>query len=423
MDDLAQQDVAADGLLRHRAHGIAHALDVAADHLDVVFHLHALGLQLIGKLLEVLVDLLVDHAGGDVAGHVLAGQNDSLVLKVTVNSFLTLLGEVGLDALLEGGQRVVFGDVLGELVVELGLDGLLDLVDLALEGRGLAGQLLGVALGEGDLDGLLFTGLQADELIFEAGDERAGAERQGIALGLAAVEGLAVDKAFKVQNDGVAGLGFAVNGLDAGVAVLHAAELCVDFGLGDGNGLLGDLDALVLAEGDLGVELSGNGQHDAAVFGGLHIGNGGLADGLELLLDNGSFVDLGEDLVDSVFIEDLRAVHPLDELARGLALAEAGDHDILTDLGIGLVQSSLELVPGDLDGDLCGAVFFLYVFDVHCGTFLLCGAAHEKSRYSPFSFESALFYQTSCKKSTVFSGIYPNSEKIQNLSAHPIRCG
>ena len=40
--------------------------------------LHALGLQLIGKLLEVLVDLLVDHAGGDVAGHVLAGQNDSL---------------------------------------------------------------------------------------------------------------------------------------------------------------------------------------------------------------------------------------------------------------------------------------------------------------------------------------------------------
>ena len=124
MDDLAQQDVAADGLLRHRAHGIAHALDVAADHLDVVFHLHALGLQLIGKLLEVLADLLVDHAGGDVAGHVLAGQNDSLVLKVTVNSFLTLLGEVGLDALLEGGQRVVFGDVLGELVVELGLDGL-----------------------------------------------------------------------------------------------------------------------------------------------------------------------------------------------------------------------------------------------------------------------------------------------------------
>ena len=87
---------------------------------------------------------------------------------------------------------------------------------------------------------------------------------------------------------------------------------------------------------------------------------------------------LGEDLVDGVFIEDLRAVHPLDELARGLALAEAGDHDILTDLGIGLVQSSLELVPGDLDGDLCGAVFFLYVFDVHCGTFLLCGAAYKR---------------------------------------------
>ena len=371
----------------------------------------------------MLVDLLVDHAGGDVAGHVLAGEDDSFVFKVAVNGFLPLCGEVCLDALLERSQRVVFGDVLGKLVVELGLDGLLDLVNPALEGRFLAGQLLGVVFGEGHDDVLLVACLHTGELILEAGDERAGAERQGIALGLAAVKRHTVHEALEIQNDGVAGLGLAVDGLDAGVAFLHAAELCVDLCLGDGNGLLGNLNSLVFAEGDLGIQLGGDGQNDAAVLGGLHIGNGGLADGLELLLDNGSFVDLGEDLVDSVFIEDLRAVHPLDELARGLALAEAGDHDILTDLGIGLVQSSLELVPGDLDGDLCGAVFFLYVFDVHCGTFLLCGAAHEKSRYSPFSFESALFYQTSCKKSTVFSGIYPNSEKIQNLSAHPIRCG
>ena len=251
-------------------------------------------------------------------------------------------------------------------------------MDLALEGGFLTGKLLGVVLGEGYDDILLVACLEADELILEAGDERAGAERQGIALGLAAVEGLAVDKAFKVQNDGVAGLGFAVNGLDAGVAVLHAAELCVDFGLGDGNGLLGDLDALVLAEGDLGVELSGNGQHDAAVFGGLHIGNGGLADSLELLLDNGSLVNVGEDLVHGVFIEHLRAVHALDKLARGLALAEAGDHDVLADLGIRLVQRGLELVLCDLDSDLCAAVFFLYVFNVHCGTFLLYGAACKR---------------------------------------------
>ena len=113
---------------------------------------------------------------------------------------LTLLGKIGLDALLESGQRVVFGDVLGKLIVQLGLDGLLDLVDLALEGRGLAGQLLGVVLGEGDLDILLFAGLETDQLILEAGDERAGAERQGVALGLAALEGLAVDIAVKVHE-------------------------------------------------------------------------------------------------------------------------------------------------------------------------------------------------------------------------------
>ena len=86
----------------------------------------------------------------------------------------------------------------------------------------------------------------------------------------------------------------------------------------------------------------------------------------------------GEDLAHGVFIEHLRAVHTLDELARGLALAEAGDHDVLTDLGIRLVQRGLELVLCDLDSDLCAAVFFLYVFNVHCGTFLLCGAACKR---------------------------------------------
>ena len=339
----------------------------------------------------MLVDLLIDHAGGDVAGHVFAGKDNGFVFKLAVNGLLTLRGKIGLDALFERGQRVVFGDVLGELVVELGLDGLLDLVDPALEGRFLAGKLLGIVLGEGHNDILLVACLKADELILEAGDERAGAERQGIALGLAAVKRLAVHKALEVQNDGVAGLGFAVDGLDAGVALLHAGKLCVDLSLGDGDRLLGDLDALVFAEGDLGIELGGDGQHDAAVLGGLHIGNGGLADSLELLLDNGSLVNVGEDLAHGVFIENLRAVHALDEFARGLALAEAGDHDVLADLGICLVQCGLELVLRDFDGDLCCAVFFLYVFDVHCGTFLLCGAALIKGRNSPFSFESALF--------------------------------
>ena len=251
-------------------------------------------------------------------------------------------------------------------------------MDLALEGGFLTGKPLGVVLGEGHDDILLVACLEADKLILEAGDERAGAERQGVALGLAAVKRLAVHKALKVQNDGVAGLGFAVDRFDAGVALLHTGKLCVDLCLGDGDGFLGNLDALVFAEGDLGIKLGGDSQHNAAVLGGLHIGNGGLADGLELLLDNGSLVNVGEDLVHGVFIEHLRAVHTLDELARGLALAEAGDHDVLADLGIRLVQRGLELVLCDLDSDLCAAVFFLYVFNVHCGTFLLCGAACKR---------------------------------------------
>ena len=65
--NFTQQDVRADGLLCHRAHGLTQAAQVAADHLGVVFHLHALGLKLVGELLDLMVDLLVDHAGGNIA--------------------------------------------------------------------------------------------------------------------------------------------------------------------------------------------------------------------------------------------------------------------------------------------------------------------------------------------------------------------
>src|SRR5699024_7987580 len=42
----------------------------------------------------------------------------------------------------------------------------------------------------------------------------------------------------------------------------------------------------------------------------------------------------------------------LDQLGRGLALTEAGDLDLLRQGLVGLVELGLELVEGDLDGDL-----------------------------------------------------------------------
>ena len=74
----------------------------------------------------------------------------------------------------------------------------------ALEGSFLASQLLCmVLLGEGYNNVLLLASLQADQLIFKARDEGAGAQLQVVAFALAALESNAVYEALEVDNNGV----------------------------------------------------------------------------------------------------------------------------------------------------------------------------------------------------------------------------
>ena len=184
-------------------------------------------------------------------------------------------------------------------------------------------------------------------------------------LRLAAVKRLAVHKALEIDHNGVAFLGRTLNGLDAGIALRHLCDLRIDLRLGDGNGLLRHLDALIFAERDLRIQLRGDGQDHVAVFVGVHVRDGRSADRLDLLLNDCLCVDLREDLIDGILIEDRRAVHGLDHLSGGLALAEAGDHDVLAALGVRLVQRILKFRLFDLDNDLCAALFSFYALYVH----------------------------------------------------------
>ena len=85
-----------------------------------------------------------------------------------------------------------------------------DFLDGDVEGRFLAGQMRGrVVVREGHGDGLLVAGLDADQLVFEAGDESLGAEHQSALVG-AALEGFAVDLADIIDGDAVAVRGLAV---------------------------------------------------------------------------------------------------------------------------------------------------------------------------------------------------------------------
>ncbi len=80
------------------------------------------------------------------------------------------LADVGAQLL----ERVELGGLGGEVVVELGQDFLPHLLDLDLEDRVFAGQVLGlVVVGEGDLDLALLAGLGAGQLLLEALDQLA----------------------------------------------------------------------------------------------------------------------------------------------------------------------------------------------------------------------------------------------------------
>ena len=136
------------------------------------------------------------------------------------------------DRVLQLVQGVVLADVLGEIVIQFGQLLVLDLVQLDLEGGVLASQFLSlILLGELDVDVKLLTGLVANDLLLESGDEGTAAQHQRVVLSLAAVESNAIDKALEVDIHSVTVLGSALTGQQTAVAVLHALDLSVNIGL------------------------------------------------------------------------------------------------------------------------------------------------------------------------------------------------
>ena len=149
--------------------------------------------------------------------------------------------------------QVLGPELLGQLIVDLGGDGFLHLLDGAGENGRLAGQVFGpVFLGEGHLDLFLIALLDADQPLFEAGDERARPQFQREILGRAALEGLAIDAAHEIHHHLVALGGLALLGVEilgrSGKAFERLLKILI--GRGDGHAL--KLERLVVDIGDLG---------------------------------------------------------------------------------------------------------------------------------------------------------------------------
>ena len=208
------------------------------------------------------------------------------------------------------------------------------------------------------MDVLLFAGVDTHELLFEAGDEGAGADVQRLVLRRAAFKGHAVHLAAVIENDAVPVLHGPIHVLIADLLLLLHLERLVHFLVRHSIRQLLHGYTLVLAQSDLGLELDLGHVGDAlgfAHFGDVH--HGGTVHRGQIVLADGGVVGLRPAEVEGLVIEDHGAVVRFDDLAGGLALAEAG-HGIATGgFMIGVVQRFHKGVLFDGDGESCNVSF------------------------------------------------------------------
>ena len=240
-----------------------------------------------------------------------------------------------------------------------------------MEHGSLASQVLSVILlGEGDVQILLLADLHADHLILEAGDEGVAADDQGLILSGAALKGHAVHRAGIVQLHGVTGGHSAILHVHGtGGLLLILLDAGVHHVIGDNLLLHLDLQALVLAQLHVGAHEHLAGELQILALADLLHVHLGTVHGLEALRLDGRGIHLGEDDVQSVVIEHAFAVHGLDQLAGGLALAEAGDVDTAAHLQICLIHGLVELLGRHDDGQLGLVAGKLLIGMAHDGLF------------------------------------------------------
>ena len=332
LDDLVEQELRRD-LLTRRSGDLGAVLVIVETvlALEVVRHLFGddgLGHRDVELLEEDLEDLV---AGLDALLEALGS--------------LDLAAQVGLELV----DRVERRRQLGELVVELGQ--LTDLDRLDLDG---ALGVLALVLTPGERRGerRLLAGLEARQRLVETVEHRARADLVGDTGD--GVDLVAVDRGRQVDRDEVALLGLALDRLERAETLAQLGDALVDVGVGDLDRLDLDLERVERRERDLGadVDLGGEAQARAVLERELGDVDLGLAEDLDVVLDDRVRVQLRKRLVDG-FLDDGRAAETLlDELRGNLALAETGDLNLRADGRVGLLDARLQFIGRDVNGEL-----------------------------------------------------------------------
>ena len=335
----------------------------------------ALALQLGFDLTPDVLELRIDHALRQIEAVGLVERVENAALHVGPAGARIVGLELIAHALLQHVERVE-AELLGEIVVDDDGRSGLHRVHLDRELGLLARELCrAVVLGERDVHRALVAGFCADQLLLEAGHERAAAERQVETIAGAAFERLTVDRALEVDRDDVALLGdraFALVDID----LLRIRETLQRF-----------IDRFVLDVGDetLRLEPAEIGQrevgHQVHLHGELEIGLSvddavdrvdevdlRRGRGLERLVLEDLLARFVDRLVDDLAHQRL-AIGLLEEGDRRLARTEALQMDLGLHLGDPAGQSVVQILDVHDDGEFAPQRFGKRFGDLH-GDFL-----------------------------------------------------
>src|SRR3546814_353390 len=185
-----------------------------------------------------------------------------------------------------------------------------------------------------------------------SGGDGPEADRWVVFVGRQAWRGPGGGGAGHVSVDRVARLNVALDRLGGAAELSHAVDLSVDLVVAGDRAVDGDGDPAVAGDLDAGPDLDDGVEGDVAVFLAARDVDLRGRDDVDVVLDDRRGVVLGQGV-----LEGLRATHKgpearFEDLAGRLARPEAGQADLLGDLLEGGGDGLVELVRGNLDGQL-----------------------------------------------------------------------
>ena len=203
-------------------------------------------------------------------------------------------------------------------------------------------------------EGGLLTGGQAFESLVQTVQHGAGTEL--VAHALLGIHGLAVDLGVEVDIRVIALRSRTINADQRSETLTQGIKTLGDVFVGDGGSRHVDGHAVELRKLNVRAALHGRGELElGVVLGGsrdvLHI-KLRLGHRADLLLFEGLGVQLRHALVDGFAGDGTETDAGVDDLAGHVALAEAGDVDLLADFLAGFVEIRVELFWIDGDGEL-----------------------------------------------------------------------